>query len=136
MKGLSFLLATKIVVTFFSWALPLIFFSEKFFLLFGPVPQPILFIRLLGVAYLALVVGYSWGWVKSRQGEKVDEILWVGAVSNGGAFLTLSLNHYLEGWAEWTTLGQAYLWYSLVATLLLAVSFLFFLARFQKANSK
>ena len=51
------------------------------------VPNPPVFLRLLGMAYLALAVGYAFGLRDSLGGKYPIGTVWVGIVGNGGALL-------------------------------------------------
>jgi hypothetical protein len=52
----------KILFTLFIWCIPLLFFSGKLLASLGiPEPINIVFLRLLGMAYAALMVGYVFG---------------------------------------------------------------------------
>ena len=84
---------TKIIVTIIAWAGPFLF-APSFILeaLLPQVPKPILWLRMLGLAWFALVVGYSSGLhqLKSK-GEFPFGIVYMGILSNGGAGTILLL---------------------------------------------
>ena len=62
MKTLSKVLFIKILLTVFIWCIPLLFYPATWLHWLGfPVPEPQIFLRLLGMAYTALVVGYCFG---------------------------------------------------------------------------
>ena len=67
----------------------IIVFSSLFIGLGIPAPQPILFIRLLGAAYLALIVGYIFGFNDLNQGKNIQDVIWVAIISNGMASIIL-----------------------------------------------
>lgn len=59
---LATVLWAKAIVTLILWSLPLLTFPASWFVWIGmPEPEPILFLRLLGAAYLSLVVAYASG---------------------------------------------------------------------------
>lgn len=119
---LKTVLQIKIAITLFAWAIPFCLLPHNWFSFFGPVPHPILFVRLLGVAYFALVVAYGWGVLKLTRNESITGILLMGFVSNAGASLVIIIYHITTGWSGWTIWGQAYIWFSLVATTAIAFS--------------
>jgi hypothetical protein len=81
-----------------------------------PEPKPMVFLRLLGAAFLALVGGYSTGLHKLSRGEDVRDIVWVGITSNGSAALILLLSGITGGWKEWGILARSYMWLSTLVT--------------------
>jgi hypothetical protein len=74
------------------------------------------FLRLLGAAYFALVVGYVNGLCRLRRGEDVRNVVWVGITSNGSASLILFLYGLAGAWEEWDILARVYMWGSALAT--------------------
>ena len=117
MKFLASVLSIKITITLILWSLPLLLFPTSLFVWIGmPEPKPMLFLRLLGAAYLALVVGYMSGLRRLRRGDEVQDIVWVGITSNGSAFLILLLYGIAGTWKGWGILAQIYMWVSVVAT--------------------
>ena len=124
---LSRVLAVKILVTTFMWCLPLLTFSPGMFSLFGlPAPEPIVFARLLGAAYAALIVAYGQGFVATRRGEHPIAVVWVGIISNGLASLILANHGIIGSWSSWSARGQAFMWLSLLATSGLTISLAIF----------
>jgi hypothetical protein len=69
-----------------------------------PAPEPELFIRLLGMAWTALLVGYAIGLRRARRGQFPATAVGAGIVSNGGAFLLLL--GYRQSWASWGLIPQ------------------------------
>ena len=117
MNGLSKVLAIKIIVTITMWGIPLLFFPSSLLNWLGfPVPEPQLFLRLLGMAYWALVVGYSFGLRAALQGIYPNGVVWVGIVSNGGAFLLLLIGAFLGVWQSWGSIAQTIMWSSVLVT--------------------
>lgn len=125
MKALKFVLIVKVVFTALFWSLPLLLFPERAAeLLLIPVPQPILFAHLLGAAFLALLVGYVLGLINLSHNKRADDVVWVGVVSNGSAFLLLLM--FAGQWSKWGTRAGAFLGFSTAATLLITLGLLRF----------
>ncbi len=116
MSPLSWVLIGKIALTIALCILLLLFPTSLLKSLGLKVPEPILFFRLLGIAYAALAVGYAFGLQTSRLGGYPAGVVWVGIVSNGGAFLYLVLNAVSGTWAAWGFVAWAVMWSSLVVT--------------------
>ena len=117
MIALARLLMLKIVLTLAIWCVPLLLFPPELLRMLGfPVPEPILFLRLLGVAYVALVVGYAFGWRETRRGSYPSVVVWIGIVSNGGACLLLLIAAIHGAWADWAGIAPVLMWGSLVGT--------------------
>jgi len=91
LKLLRGVLVFKIGVTVVLWAGPLLLFPVSLFeTLMGEAPAPISYARLLGVAYLALIVNYAGGFVQATWGSIPWVTIWTGLVSNGGGLLMLA----------------------------------------------
>lgn len=91
LKLLRGVLIFKIAVTVFLWAGPLLLFPVSLFeTLMGEAPAPISYARLLGVAYLALIVNYAGGFIQATRGVVPWVTIWTGLVSNGGGLLMLT----------------------------------------------
>lgn len=117
MKALSRILITKIVLTSLVWCIPLLFFPAAWLKLLGfPVPEPLLFLRLLGMAYVALVVGYGFGLRDALRNQYPKTIVWVGVASNGGACALLAIAALTQVWNSWGMIAQAIMWGSLFCT--------------------
>jgi hypothetical protein len=84
------------------------------------------FLRLLGVAYGALLVGYVLGLVQTLHGVYPRDTVWVGIVSNGGTFFLLSIDAFRGAWAAWGSLPRMALWVSLVITGLITAGLIVF----------
>ena len=115
-------LAVKIVATLALWALPALFLPPPWFPVFG-IPEPpmaqLVFVRLLGAAYVALVAGYSLAW---RTPARHPGMVAVGVVSNAlAAFVILSVGAD-GGFASWSALGLAYIWGSALLAAGIAVA--------------
>jgi hypothetical protein len=116
-KLLATVLWAKILITLTFWALPLFALPASWFVWIGmPEPRPMLFLRLLGAAYLALVVGYTSGLRRLGRGEDVRNVVWVGITSNGLASSILLLSGMTGGWNEWGIVARSYMWVSTLAT--------------------
>lgn len=123
--GLIYVLWFKIFVTITLWAIPSLVLPESFIVSLGiPVNESIIYVRLLGAAYLALLVGYVAGVKRVKTGKDVEHIIWAGIVSNGLASLLLFLYGVLGSYTEWLPLGQLYMWLSAVLTLIITVGLL------------
>lgn len=117
MNSLTIVLGIKIVFTALLWCILLLLFPESLLIQLGlPEPSTMLFLRLLGMAYLALVVGYCFGLSESLKGGHPLNIVWVGIISNGGACLILLINGILKIWQDWGLLAQVMMWLSLAVT--------------------
>ena len=83
-------LVFKIFATLTLWSGPLLLFPVSTFeALMGQAPEPISYARLLGVAYLALIVNYAGGYMLARQHIAPWITIFTGLVSNGGGLLML-----------------------------------------------
>src|SRR5688500_14724838 len=98
----------KIAFTLLAWCLPLLTFPPAWFERFGmPAPQPLVLARLLGAAFLALLVDYLFGLRALRHGRSVRQTVWVGIVSNGSASLILLASGLTGAWEAWGRWAQA-----------------------------
>jgi len=117
-------LAAKTLITLTLWAGPALFLPAPWFPLFG-IPQPpiaqLVFVRLLGAAYVALCVGYAIAW--RTPGRHPGAIL-VGIVSNGLAALAILSVGSAGGFDSWSPLGAAYIWGSCLAAAGVAIALL------------
>lgn len=117
-KLLSRVYVTKIVITILLWSIPLLVFPPRLMTTLGfPELEAMLFLRLLGWAYLALCVGYYFGWRNARNGVFDPAAFTMGIVSNGGAFIFLTYYAITAAWSDWGFLAQLFMWISLAATL-------------------
>ncbi len=72
---------------------------------------------MLGWAYLALCVAYAFGLSAALKGEHMIGPIWVGIVSNGGAWCLYLLFYGLTGaWSGWGLCIQVIGWRSAIAT--------------------
>jgi hypothetical protein len=115
-------LAAKIVATVTLWAAPALLLPPSSFPLFG-IPEPplvhLVFVRLLGAAYCALVVEYALAW---RAPARHPGAILVGVISNGLAALVILSVGARGGYATWNVLGGLYIWGSGVLALGIAVA--------------
>lgn len=120
--GVRQVLAVKIVVTLALWALPALLLPPPWFPFFG-IPEPpeaqLVFVRLLGAAYVALLVEYTLAW---RAPARHPGAILVGIVSNALASLVILSMGAGGGFATWSTLGAIYIWSSALVTAGLAVA--------------
>lgn len=125
LKPLVGVLVFKIAFTVLFWCIPLLVAREDWFPVLGiPKPAPIVFVRLLGAAYLALLVGYSFGLAQARRGSRPVGVVWAGAVSNGLASASLFWHGLAGSWSTWGRLGAAVMWVSAVVTLGITIGLL------------
>ena len=90
MNALSIVFILKIGLTLLLWCVPLLLLPNSWLQKLGfPVMMPEVYLKLLGWAYLALVIGYCFGLCDTWNGVYPLPIIWVGIVSNGGASLLL-----------------------------------------------
>ncbi|MEM7437678.1 MAG: hypothetical protein AAF436_21170, partial [Myxococcota bacterium] len=83
----------KVGFTLVAWAVPLLVLPASVLEGFvGFVPDPILWVRLLGWAYLALCVGYLGGLRSAQRGTFPRGVVAMGIVSNGGAAILLTMS--------------------------------------------
>jgi hypothetical protein len=74
----------------------------------------------------ALCVGYGFALRESLHGRRLMGPIWVGVVSNGGAFCYL-LYYGLQGsWSDWGPTIQVIAWTSVVATAIITAGLLIF----------
>jgi len=121
-------LILKILLTI-GWSASLLFLSRTQFEKLGvPEPKPVLFTRLLGAAFLALLVGYALGLRDLCRGEMPVNTMLVGIVSNGLACVILVYFGFQGTWGKWGALRGYCMWGSTILTglitALLGISFL------------
>jgi hypothetical protein len=126
MQNLSIVLCLKIGVTVL-WFVPLLFFPSDLLRTIGfPDLAPIIFIKLLGLAYGSLLVGYVFGFVAARHGSYPRSTVWTGIVSNGGAAILLSIGAFQGIWATWGFWARLIMRISLAATGLISAGLIAF----------
>ncbi len=130
MKGLRSLLIRKIAITAIFWCVPLLVFPASWFVALGiPAPVPLIFARLLGAAYLALLVGYYIGLKGLEAGESPRAVIYMGIASNGLAGLLLVYFAATGSFSSWGTGAQIFAWVSALGALSIAISLLRFRRR-------
>lgn len=121
-KFLIGLLYTKIALTIFLWALPLLLFPDPVFQLLGlPIIAPVYYRKLLGMAYLALVIGYVDGLVAVRKGMFPKGVIVMGIISNSGASAILAIYGFTGAFSNLTNLGALLMYFSTIATGVIAI---------------
>jgi hypothetical protein len=115
-------LAVKIVATTALWAAPALLLPTRWFPVFG-IPEPpgahVVVVRLLGAAYVALIVGYALAW---RAPSRHPGAVLVGVISNGLAALVILRVGAAGGFETWPALGATYIWGSAAVTTGLATA--------------
>lgn len=125
MRALSILLKIKVAITVLAWCLPLLFFPASALEWLGfPEQSALIFVRLLAVAYTALVVGYVQALGQIRRGSYPWSTVWVGAVSNGGACALLTIAAISGEWANWGLFAQVFMAFSTWGTGLITLGLL------------
>jgi hypothetical protein len=115
MDALSWVLRAKILLTL-AWAgFPLLAPESLLIDLGFPRPEPIVWLRLLGAAYLALLVGYWLALQDHNQRKDVWNTIRVGIVSNGLGSLLLCYFGLTGAWNDWGTPAQVAMWVSAFA---------------------
>ena len=123
MRNLSKVFLIKIVLTATVWCVPLLLSPLSLLRYLGfDLASPEIFIRLLGMAYGALLVGYVFGLRAASSGIYPAGPVWVGIVSNGGAFLLLCIAAVQGSWASWGAVARMVMWGSVIGTGLITFS--------------
>lgn len=120
----------KIAFTVVAWAAPLLLAPGHWFTALGfPAPRPMIFIRLLGAAFVALLVGYVRGLRALNSGRPPVDAVIVGIVSNGLA-AALLLGYGLSGaFADWGAPARLFMWASAAVTTLITIGLIAFRPR-------
>lgn len=123
MNSLSLVLTFKIAATVLFWCVPLLLLPSSMLIELGFPAQSkdLMFVRMLGWAYLALCIGYAFGLKASLLGKRALGPIWVGIVSNGGACALLLLFGLSASWQDMASLVQFIFWSSVVATAAITV---------------
>ncbi len=121
---MTHVLIVKILFTILAWALPMLLAPSALFALLGmPVPDPLLFLRMLGIAFLALLVVYIDGFRKARRGEFPFVTVLAGIVSNGGISALLLYSGVTGLWSQWGCAAQVFMWGSAVVAAIITIGF-------------
>ena len=120
--AVRFVLAIKIAATVLLWAAPALLLPRTWFPIVG-IPEPseahVVFVRLLGAAYVALLTGYVLAW---RGPARHPDMILVGAVSNGLAALIILRVGSGGGFESWSALGVTYMWGSAIVAAALSIA--------------
>jgi hypothetical protein len=113
---LELVLWIKIALTV-VWAVPLLLAPAGVFRALGfPPPEPRVFTRLLGAAFLALLVGYLQGVQALARSEHPAGTVVVGMVSNGLACALLAGHGLAGAYRQWGRGARWFMWGSALAT--------------------
>ena len=126
MRRLAFVILVKIFLTV-GWVTSLLLFPADWQKWLGlpPPGENAVFVQLLGMAYTALLVGYTFGFFAIVR-EKIYPrgVVWTGIVSNAGACLILAVS--CSTWSAWRAYAPALMWASLLATGLITAGLIAF----------
>ena len=127
MKALKKILFRKIVVTGLFWCVPLLLFPASWFEALGmSAPIPLMFLRLLGAAYFALLVGYYMALKGLEKGENPKAVVYMGIASNGLSGIILLFFGLMGTWSSWGIMAQWIMWLSALGAIAVTVSLLRF----------
>jgi len=125
----------KIICTAALWSLPLMFFPASLLRWFGlPDQISLIFVRLLGWAYFALLINYIFGRRSMQRGEDATGPIIVGIVSNGSACGVLLWYGVNGTWLSWRPVLNIYLWISAVLTFLITLGLAWGLAKYRRTE--
>ncbi len=121
-RGLKSVLQVKIIATAVFLCAPLLCLPAATFVRWGvPAPEPMLFVRLLGAAYLALLFAYYGGLQSIRVYQYPRQVVLMGLVSNGLGAAILLFYGASGAWREWGMAAQVYAWGLVLGALLMTV---------------
>lgn len=110
-KELKGIFIRKIVITALFLCIPLLLFPASLFNSLGiPLTVPTMFLRLLGVAYLALIVGYYYGIKALERQQNPLFAIDMGIASNGAAFVVIIYFGITGAWTKWSLAAELYMW--------------------------
>ena len=121
MTRLAQVIMVKIAVTVLFWAGPLILAPAPLLAAAGLPSEAVPLARLLGVAYVALCVGYGFGLREVRAGRRATSTVVGGGVSNAGAGAYLTYFGVTGAWVGWHPALQVGVWASAAVTLGIAL---------------
>ena len=131
MQGFTALLKSKIAITAVFWCLPLLTFPASWFVALGvPPPEPIFIARLLGAAYLSLLVGYYAGLRGLARGESPLPVMHLGIASNGLAAGLLAGYGATGAWSSWGAGASVFMWLSTLGAVSMTAMLLYFRRRY------
>ena len=135
MNLLKATLILKIVLTI-GWSASLLFLNKTYFEKLGvPEPKPVLFTRLLGAAFLALLLGYALGLRDLHRGEIPVNTMLVGILSNGLACVILVYFGFQGTWSTWSSVGRYCMWGSAIFTGLITVLLVISILRMRRRQA-
>jgi len=132
LNKLSLVFVVKIGLTLIFWSLlPLLLLPSYLEFLGLPPQSSYLFIKLYGMSNVSLVVSYGFGLQESwsspnKQARRAMGAIWTGIISNAGASIVLLLYGLSGEWNTWGLILQWGLWFSMVATGLIAICLIIF----------
>ena len=112
MGRLIFVYWIKILGTLAMWCVPLLLLPRAVLADYGVSASEVMFLRMLGWAYIALCVGYGFGLRAAMAGRLETAPLWVGVVSNGGAAVLMTYHMLADGAFAGLPLMQGLIWLS------------------------
>ena len=123
MKGLRGLFIRKIIITAIFLCIPLLFFPASLFELVGiQSPQPLIFTRLLGIAYFALLIGY-WGGIKALDNnDNPIHVINMGITSNGLGGVVFLYFGMTGSWSAWSLGAQIYMWLLSIGAVIITIN--------------
>lgn len=117
----------KVCITCALWALPMLLAPSNWLVGLGfPLGDSVVFVRLLGVAYLSLAIGYCTA-LRQARSQFPTAIVLVGVVSNVGASIALLANR--QEWSGWTSVAPVFMQLSAGATATIGAALMYWLAR-------
>src|ERR687895_835105 len=135
MTPLKVILLVKIFFTAICWSLPLLFFPVQASELLGAsLPEPVLYARLLGAAFFALLIGYIHGLIDLNRGRSIVHTVLVGIVSNGLSGILLLI--FKEEWSLWSITARCFMWLSVIVTLSVAVGLVAYGRLFEASSQR
>lgn len=127
MRGLKITMTLKIIITILFWIIPSLFFPQSLCNDLGfPKFEPLVFIKILGVAFTALCFCYIFGLSEIKKGKYPEISVRVGIVSNGGAALFLAASGIGGDWKDWGNFAQSFMWLSLISVSLITFGLCYF----------
>jgi hypothetical protein len=123
--SIRLVLGFKIVVTLLLWVLPLLCAPEL--LVRAGIPAAAgmaVFLRLLGAAFLALLLGYCLAYRDLGRHRDITNTVWVGRLSNGLACLILVSYGATGHWRTWGPPARIIMWGSAAATGVITIGLL------------